>query len=397
MCRFPFAFHLSLVILVFRSTLPLASEPATVALAEADMTGLRDAVSARARAIIDGNKTLFMSLLDRSDPIFLLEQSRWFDYRMSAEISNYVLTAEAAEPDGEGELLATLNQSYAIGPDREAREVRYIERYRRTNGAWRDADLAFTPMETEHFAIRCAIPPGESSEAQTRRSGMMAGVARDAESAWASVSRAWGEAPSGRKTIKLFVDRELLRQNSKITIGRLFNGWGEPGESVKLYLRPEASRSYASVIAHEIIHDETASIARNICSWFAEGLANAYGSFPAAGGSYLDGGYHKPRDYDRSIAWLASLDPERIDDDATWWIYGGMSAAIVSFIADTWGREAPHSLVLALADYPQPDEGYVYSLHDASFTADLDRSIQRILGIGMEELEKRWREWIRRL
>jgi hypothetical protein len=73
-----------------------------------------------------------------------------------------------------------------------------------------------------------------------------------------------------------------------------------------------------------------------------------------------------------------------------------MSAAIVSFIADTWGLEAPHSLLLALADYPQTDEGYVYSLHDASFRADLERSIQRILGIGMEELEKRWREWIRR-
>jgi hypothetical protein len=133
------------------------------------MPGLRNAVAARARAIIDGNKTLFMSLLDRSDPVFLLEQSRWFDYRMSAEISNFVLLAEAVEPDGEGELLATLHQSYAIGPDREAREVRYIERYRRTDGVWRDADLAFSPMETEHFAIRCAIPPGESSEAQTAR------------------------------------------------------------------------------------------------------------------------------------------------------------------------------------------------------------------------------------
>jgi hypothetical protein len=77
-------------------------------------------------------------------------------------------------------------------------------------------------------------------------------------------------------------------------------------------------------------------------------------------------------------------------------MYGGMSAAIVSFIADTWGREAPRSLLLALAGYSQPVEGYVYSLHDASFRADLDRSMQRILGIGMEELERRWREWIRR-
>ena len=212
MSFFQVVVRLSLVIFAVWTTLPLASEPATFPLTEADMAGLRDAVAARERAIVDGNKTLFMNLLDRTDPAFLLEQSRWFDYRMSAELSDFVLAAERVESDGEGEVLVTLHQRYAIGSDREPREVRYIERYRRTDGVWRDADLAFSPLETEHFAIRCAIPPGESSEARTRRSGMMAAVARDTESAWASVSRAWGEAPKGRKTIKLFVDRELPRR-----------------------------------------------------------------------------------------------------------------------------------------------------------------------------------------
>ena len=73
-----------------------------------------------------------------------------------------------------------------------------------------------------------------------------------------------------------------------------------------------------------------------------------------------------------------------------------MSAAIVSFIADTWGREAPRSLLRSLAEYPQTDDGHVYSLHDAAFQADLERSIQQVLGIGREELENRWREWISR-
>ncbi|MDP3176526.1 MAG: hypothetical protein Q8M76_01400, partial [Spirochaetaceae bacterium] len=242
----------------------------TAALEPAAEAAVRSAVAERERAIIEKDKNLFMSLLAPGDEEYLLEQSRWFDYRLSADVNEFRLEVEGVEASAPGELRATLRQSYLIGPGRERRDVRYIQVYCFSEGGWKDADLAFDRIETAHFSVRSAIPPGETAGERSSRASRSEKAARDAESAWAVVARAWGTEPVGRATVKLFVDRELLRQNSKITIGRLFNGWGEPGESIKLYLRPEASRSYVSVIAHELMHKTTLAIARNQCSWFAE-------------------------------------------------------------------------------------------------------------------------------
>jgi len=35
------------------------------------------------------------------------------------DLFNFVLAVERVEPEGEGEFLVTLHQSYAIGPDRQ--------------------------------------------------------------------------------------------------------------------------------------------------------------------------------------------------------------------------------------------------------------------------------------
>jgi len=355
---------------------------------------VRSAVAERERAIVEKDRDLFMSLLAPGDEEFLLEQSRWFDYRLSAALADFSLRVEAAESSVPGELRATLRQSYLIGHERERRDVRYIEVYRQVDGAWKDADLAFDRIETAHFSVRSAIPPGEAAAELASRLARSEKAAQDAESAWAVVARSWGSESVGRATVKLFVDRELLRQNSKITIGRLFNGWGEPGESIKLYLRPEASRSYVSVIAHELMHKTTLSNARNQCSWFAEGLANHYGSFAAMGGSYLDGGFHKAADYDRSISWLESRDPELIDNDEEWWIYGGMAGTVLRFIEESWGKEAPHALLRALAAMSQPEAGYVYALHDALYASQLHEAYQRELGVDAAEFDRLWRVWI---
>jgi len=373
--------------------------PAAPALPPAGEAALREALALRAKAIVEKDKALYMSLLDQADAEFLLEQSRWFDYRLSAELFDYTLEAESLQAAGEGEALVILRQSYRIGLNKDERLVRFVDRYRVGADAWRYADLAFAPLETEHFIVNYALPPealGDSKEARTERLRGAEKVARHAEKAWATIRASYGETPPDKTVIKLFADRELLRQNSKIILNRLFNGWGEPGESLKLWLNPDPKRDFSSVIAHELIHKVTLTTASNLCSWFAEGLANCLGSFPAMGGSYLDGGFHKASDYDRGIAWLEAFDPDLVDNDADWWIYGGMAGTVVRFMVETWGADAPRRLVRALADYRQPERGYVYSLHDAAYRADLAGAIAQTCGVDMLEFDRLWRDWIRR-
>ncbi len=360
--------------------------PAPPVLSAGDEAAIREAVALRARAVSEGDKALYLSLLVPGDPAFLLEQSRWFDYRLSAELCEFSLDIESLEPSGAGECRVALRQRYRLGPGRESRDCRFVQLYRKVDGAWLDADIAFRTLESEHMKI--LYDEGVDGLRAARILG-------DAEKAWTTVRDSYGEAPARKTAVKLFSNQELLRQNTKITIGRLFNGWGEPGESIKLFVRPDPSHSYVPVLAHELVHVVTLETSKNLCSWFAEGLANWFGNFSVQGGTYLDSGYHKPSEYERGVPWLGSVDPESISDAYEWSIYGGMSGAVVKFMAERYGPDSPRAVVHALADYPQVEEGYVYARHDALCRGYLDGAMRKVLGAGIEEFDEAWREWIR--
>jgi len=371
------------------ATPPADSAPATPAapvLSAGDEAAIRAAVALRARAVAEGDKALYLSLLAPGDPAFLLEQSRWFDYRLSAVLSEFILEVESLEASGPGECAVALRQRYLYGPNGEVRDCRFVQLYRKVDETWLDADIAFRTLQSGHMEVR--YDEGVDGLRAARILG-------DAEKAWTTVRDSYGEAPARRTVVKLFSTQELLRQNTKITIGRLFYGWGEPGESIKLFVRPDPSRSYVPVLAHELVHVVTLETSKNLCSWFAEGLANRFGNFAVLGGTYLDSGYHKPSEYDRSVRWLGSVDSQTIDDEYEWGIYGGMSGAVVGFLAERYGPDAPRAVVRALAAYPQVQEGYVYAEHDARFRGYLDGAMKTALGVGLEEFDLAWREWIR--
>ncbi len=363
-----------------------AAAPATPKLSAGDEAAIRAAVALRARAVAEGDKALYLSLLAPGDPAFLLEQSRWFDYRLSAVLSEFSLEVESLEASGPEECAVALRQRYLYGPNGEARDCRFVQLYRKVGETWLDADIAFRTLQSGHMEVRYDEGVDELRAAR---------ILADAEKAWTTVRDSYGEAPARRTVVKLFSTQELLRQNTKITIGRLFNGWGEPGESIKLFVRPDPSRSYVPVLAHELVHVVTLETSKNLCSWFAEGLANRFGNFAVLGGTYLDSGYHKPSEYDRSVQWLGSVDPEAVDDEYEWGIYGGMSGAVVGFMAERYGADSPRAVVRALASYPRVEEGYVYAEHDALFRGYLDGAMKTALGVGLEEFDLAWREWIR--
>lgn len=354
----------------------------------ADAAAVKAAVAWRAAAIAVGDKEGFMSLLAPGDGESLLEQSRWFDYRLTAEISGYGLEVLSLRPVGKDACEAALRLRYRIGSPGEERALDYLQLYRRIDGTWLDADLVFDLLESTHFLIK--FERGIDRQRVWR-------IQADAERAWELVEDSWGEAPAAVTTLKIFADRELLRQNSKITVSRLFSGWGEPGESIKLWLRPDPAYSYTPLLAHELVHKVSLSTSRNLCSWLAEGIANCFGFFPAMGGTYLDTGYHQASDYDRSLAFLASVDPDAVTTDAEWALYGGMAGMVLRFIVESHGEGKPQELVRALAAYPAIEGGYSFSRHDAAYRAQLADCLPAVLGVDLDGLDAAWRAWIARL
>jgi len=82
-----------------------------------------------------------------------------------------------------------------------------------------------------------------------------------------------------------------------------------------------------------------------------------------------------------------------IDDDATWWLYGGMSAAIVTFIATPGAGRLPDRSCTVARSIPDGRRLCLLAARCVVPGRSGPRDL-RILGIGSEELEKRWREWV---
>jgi hypothetical protein len=350
-----------------------------------DEAAVRAAAARRADAIARGDKALYMSLLAPGDPAFLLEQSRWFDYRLATEIAELSVKVQSIEAEGLDECVATISQSYRIGPSRDYRAYTYAQRYRRVGGAWLDADLDFAVLETDHFSVRYAPELG-SSRAYA--------IAAEAERAWASVRAAYGATPAGKTIVKLFADRELLRQNSKITIGFLFTGWGEPGESIKLWARPDQGYSFAPTLAHEIVHKVTLETSKNQCYWFAEGLANHFGNFEIRSGGHLDKSTLLGGGRPWSLAYLGSINPETPQDGVDLRLYGPAAGTVIKFITDRFGQGAPRAVIEALASYPQIEEGFVYEKHDERCRGYLDGAFKDALGVDTAALDAAWLAWM---
>ena len=89
----------------------------------------------------------------------------------------------------------------------------------------------------------------------------------------------FAERPHDSFEIKLFSDRELLRQRTIPSNAWLFTGWGEPNESLKLYTgHPDINR-YKGTVQHEVVHHITINICNNnLPIWLYEGVAMYYGS-----------------------------------------------------------------------------------------------------------------------
>ncbi len=352
--------------------------------AEIDETAVASAVAARARAIADGDKAAFMALAAPGDASFILERSRWFDYRMSAAVSDFSSKILGVTPVGGSECVVSVAESYRIGPGRELRAYSCDRRYRKVDGEWLDADLDFSALSTAHFDVKA------TRDVAPER---IASIAVLAERGREAVALAYGAAPERRVAIKLYGDRELLRQDSKITIGYLFSGWAEPGESIKAWVRPDPSYAYDGLVAHELVHIATLEASKNLCSWFAEGLASHYGNFRLKPG-YLDAAALRRDGRPWSLERLGSFDPEAEGPPDERRDYYPAAATFMKFLEERHGAGAPRRVVEALAAYPQIGEGYVYARHDAACRAYLALAFEDALGEDAASLDAAWLSWM---
>lgn len=339
-------------------------------------------VAAKLQAMRDRDIGKYMALINEADSEHYTEQRNWFLIYLDAITSEFAIQVIDARKIDDATVVATLRQRYLYGTDRSVRTVTCEERFIKTGGGWRDADLYFATRETPHFVVRCQDGVGDKA----------AEFAEEAEGAYASVAASLRLEPAGRTTMKLYADQEMLRQSSDIRVAYLFNGWAEDGESIKMYARRERSTT-APVIAHELAHKVTLAISDSQCSWLAEGLATYYGNQPFRGGNPVKVGTLTATDVSRPIAWLEETNLTGLTDSKAIQVYYAAASMLVEFIVGTYGQERPKDILRELARYPRNDRGFDYSAMELESQDRLHRAIATVLGVDMDTFNRKWLAW----
>lgn len=343
---------------------------------------VRDLIAAKLGAMEAKDIETYLALIDETNEEYYTEQRNWFLIYQDAETSDFSIEVLKAKKVDDITIVATLYQHYLYGPEKEDRAAKYEAKYIKTPDGWKDADLNFSLIETEHFLIK--YPPKAEQKALE--------VSQAAENAYASVIKVLGLEAHSRTSVKLYADRELLRESSDIRVAFLFSGWGEAGESIKMYAYREGPAE--PLIAHELVHKITLEITDSQTAWLAEGLAVYFGNRPFTGGNPVELGGTTVEELSQPISWLEERTLLLLTDEKTIALYYDMSAMVVEFIVETYGLEKLQAVLTELSKYPRFHRGYDYA-NEPELQGRLYQAFETILGINREEFNQGWLAWIR--
>jgi hypothetical protein len=359
-----------------------AASPTIAAEVPASATQIVESVvTARLAALRARDLDAYMALIDEGDTEYYTEQRNWYLLFQDAETADYSVEVRAATFTDEGTIVAGLRQHYLLGPQEEDRTIDYENRFVSTADGWKDADLNFSIQETPHFVIKYPAQAG----------GEAVEVGEAAELAYSSVTEKLGLEPQTKPTIKMYATREMLRESTDIRIAYLFNGWGEAGESIKMYAY--RSGNLPNLLAHELVHKITLEIGGSQPCWFAEGLATSFGNWPFAGGNALEMRTSTLEDLTRPVSWLESQDLTQIEDDRTRRTFYDTAGMIVQFTVDTYGLDKLHAVLTELAEFPELGRGYDYS-REPELQRRLYESIEKVMGLDRAAYNEAWLAWI---
>lgn len=325
----------------------------------------------------------YLALLGNQEKEYLVEQRNWFLIYQKAPVSDFATTIEDVKIIDHETIQAKLRDTFDYGMNRkEQRDATYEKIFRRSVTGWKDCDLNFLDLGTDHFTIKY---PKEAKRIASL-------VAADAETAFKSITEQLGLQPMDRTVIKLYVSREMVRHSSDISVEWLFSGWYEYGESIKFFAYPKV-QEFSETVAHELTHKITNDITDSMALWLAEGVAESCELSFGGKGNALKTKRCKASEISRSLNWLAESNLWLLPKADVSRFYN-MSGMVVEFLKDTYGQDKLMSLLKELAKNPKYDRGYDPKTMEAENQRRTAAAIQVVYGLSWEDLDKKWLSWI---
>lgn len=343
---------------------------------------IKELIQSKIMAIEEKNIDKYLETVDKSNAEYYREQKRWIIDIASNNIENYYLEIINMEPIDEENIIAKLKQTYSLNGNDYS--IEYDGLYIKTNDEWKDSGINFCIKETDNFVFKY-IKEDEKIDK----------VIKQAEKAMKTITERYGRTSDNKIQVKVYSDRELLRQSTKLSIEFQFTGWYEMGEALKVYSGREIGYSYEKLFMHELTHKLTMEDTNdNMPYWFAEGLAMYFANFYIDGGNPIDKDWYCKDDFNLSIMELEKINLETLTEQFDRGVYYGVSGMIVQYIVQQYGQEKLLSIIDELGKYEFKD-----NLLNINFREDNQKKFRQVLievfNKDIEEISNEWIEWLK--
>jgi len=324
--------------------------------------------------------SLYLTTITETDPYYWNEQKRWFTEMTKEGVENLVFTIRGLMIEDDSTVIAIIQQCHFYKQDFA---ITYPLRFIKENDKWKDAGYDFEVHQTDRYTIK--YMPGETKVSDFEKM---------IDTSYDNLAVVFAEKPDPNFEIKLFHDRELLRQRTIPTIGWLFTGWGEANESLKLYTGHPSLEPYYGTVQHELVHHITMRICNNnLPGWIADGIALQYGNYALEGGNAITLGYATKEQVRISIDDLENEDIWEASDQKETWDWYNASQMVTEYIIEKYG----HDQLMALF-YEAGKKPYNENVMNMDFTSQnndtMGQVLQSVLGISKSELTEDYWNWL---
>ena len=341
---------------------------------------INENIGIKMQAVLNQDLELYLTTISQENEYYYNEQQRWFYEIIDDSITGFSLDLIDVEMIDEQTAIATINEKHYHF---EQFDFDYKLVYKLIDDVLLDCDYPFEVKEYDGFILK--YQPEETRAIQ------FAGII---QRSLKSLAEEFDMSADSNIEIKLYYDRELLRQRTIPTIMRQFTGWGEADESIKFYSGFEDTERYYPLLMHELAHHITLKMCNNnITSWFAEGLAVSYGTYPAEGGTRIDKGTITKDDVAVTLDWLSGFDNGAATDEAQIASFYHGAGMFVEFLREVYGQQSVIDILYKAGEKPynksfQKDE---FNIQNQKTLID---AFDAVLGKSLSALSDEYLEWL---
>ncbi|MBN2879416.1 MAG: hypothetical protein JXN65_07280 [Clostridia bacterium] len=360
---------------------PTPSPTASPSLEETLEGKISEVINTKMHALETKDIDSYLSTVTQNDAYYYNEQSRWYSEMIQSVISEIHLEVVSVKSIDESTLEAVIHQTHT--GNGEHFDFTYPLLFKLDKGEWMDYGYNFESIVTPRYTLKYM-----SGETRINEFKEMIDTAYD------NLEAVFAEKADDNFEIKLFWDREMLRQRTIPSAAFLFTGWGEPNESLKLYTGHPDIESYHGTIQHELVHHITIKICNNnLADWLLEGTAVYYGN------AYYDYSLTnslanlKKENIAQTIDDLNNTDLYHAESQQQVWDWYNTGFGYVAYIVETYGVDKFIELYNEAGKKPFND-----SVANESFKADniqtTSEVLSAVLGITPEQLSEDYLNWL---